>query len=70
MVVRMRHTRATTGDRRSHHALKDVRLSECSNCKEKHVRHRACPACGIYRGKTVIDVVAKAAKKAAKAKAK
>jgi len=63
----MRHTRATTGDRRSHHALKGPRLSKCTNCGAAHLRHAACLGCGKYRGKMVIDVVAKQAKKEKKA---
>ncbi|MDQ5957721.1 MAG: large subunit ribosomal protein [Patescibacteria group bacterium] len=70
MSVRMRHTRAHTGNRRSHHALTAVRLSKCVKCGELHLRHRACLSCGSYRGKEVVDVVAKAEKKAKKAKAK
>jgi len=65
----MRHTRATTGDRRSHHALKGPRLSKCVKCGEPHLRHRACLACGTYKGKEVVDVLAKAGKKEKKAKA-
>ncbi|MBI2482207.1 MAG: 50S ribosomal protein L32 [Candidatus Vogelbacteria bacterium] len=68
MVVRMRHTRAHTGNRRSHHALVGARLSKCVSCGASHLRHRACLACGNYRGKLVIDVVAQAAKKQAKQK--
>lgn len=66
MSVRMRHTRAHTGNRRSHHGLTAPRLSKCTNCSASHLRHRACSNCGMYRGKQVIDVVAKAEKKAAK----
>ena len=66
MVVRMRHTRAHTGNRRSHHALTGPRLSACSNCATPHLRHRVCPNCGQYRGKMMIDTVALAQKKAAK----
>lgn len=66
MVVRMRHTRAHTGNRRSHHALTGPRLSVCANCGANHLRHRACANCGHYRAKMVIDTVALAEKKAAK----
>jgi large subunit ribosomal protein L32 len=55
MTVRMRHTVGHTGNRRSHHALKEPRLSTCASCGSKHIRHQACPVCGIYRGRTVVD---------------
>jgi large subunit ribosomal protein L32 len=56
MTVRMRHTKGHTGNRRSHHALSGPRLSTCVSCGGKHVRHRACQTCGLYRGRTVINV--------------
>ena len=68
MVVRMRATRAHTGNRRSHHALDAVRLSVCSNCKSKHIRHTACSTCGHYRGKMIIDMKSKVDRKAKKSK--
>lgn len=69
MVVRMRSTSSHTGHRRSHHAMEAVRLSKCKDCGAPHVRHQACPTCGKYRGKVVIDVHAALAKKKTKAEA-
>lgn len=61
MSVRMRVNRSHTGNRRSHHALKEPRLSKCSNCGAQHLRHRMCPECGGYRGREVVDVAGKTA---------
>lgn len=70
MVNRMRATRAHRDNRRSHHALDDVRLSKCSNCSAMHLRHTLCTTCGFYRGKKILDMTALVAKKAAKTKAR
>ena len=64
----MRHTRAHTANRRSHHALKGGKFSPCPDCGAMRMPHRVCYACGKYRGRQVIDVMKKVNKKAAKAK--
>lgn len=70
MVNRMRSNRSHTGNRRSHHALDDVRLSKCSNCASMHIRHTMCEKCGTYRGKKIMDMTALVVKKAEKSKKK
>ena len=65
MVVRMRHTRAHTANRRSHHALKAQVLANCE-CGSPRVSHRACASCGRYRGRVIVDIAAKAQAKAQK----
>lgn len=70
MVVRMRHTRSHTKNRRSHHALKAPMLVACSNCGEKHRPHHMCQACGFYNGRMVIDMKAKTEKREARMSAK
>ena len=59
MVIRMRHTRAHTANRRSHHALKAPTLAVCSNCSAKHRPHHMCLECGHYKGRMVVDMAAK-----------
>lgn len=56
MVIRMRHTRAHTKNRRSHHALKAPALAVCSNCKAPHRPHHMCLECGFYKGRQVLDL--------------
>jgi large subunit ribosomal protein L32 len=70
MVVRMRATRSHRNNRRSHHALSAARVSKCVNCGALHKRHAICMNCGTYRGRKVIDLAAKVAKKTAKAASK
>ncbi len=59
MVVRMRHTRSHTANRRSHHALEATALSVCKNCGAKHRPHHMCLECGHYKGRMVVDMSAK-----------
>lgn len=70
MSVRMRHTKGHTGNRRSHHALKEPRLAKCTNCQTMHVLHTVCEQCGTYRGRKVVDVEANLAKKMERRKQK
>lgn len=70
MSVRMRVNRGATGNRRSGHGLEEPRVSTCSHCGATHLRHHMCSQCGHYRGRLIIDVAAKAEKKAEKQEAK
>ena len=70
MVVRMRHTKSHTKNRRSHHALESTSFSKCENCVALKRRHTVCGSCGFYRGKKVLDLIKKTEKKQKKAKAK
>ncbi len=62
----MRHTRAHTRNRRSHHALKANSIVTDSETKTQHLRHRVCLETGMYRGRQVLDVTKKAVKNAKK----
>jgi large subunit ribosomal protein L32 len=70
MVIRMRHTRSHTANRRSHHALEAINVTKDSKTGATHLRHRADLKTGLYRGKKILDVVKKVEKKQAKNKAK
>lgn len=63
MSSRMRVTKGHSRNRRAHHSIDAPRLSACSNCGAYHLRHRACQACGFYKGSPVLQ---KAAPKPAK----
>jgi len=70
MVVRMRHTRAHTANRRSHHALKSVPLALCKECGSPKMPHAICEVCGKYKGREVLDVHSALARKERRAKEK
>ncbi len=57
----MRRNRSQTAKRRSHHAIKSGQLATCE-CGAPKQPHRACPSCGKYNGRVVIDVVARTAR--------
>lgn len=50
-----RHSTRRTGNRRAHDFLTSSSLSECPNCHEKKLPHHACPKCGTYKGRQVLD---------------
>jgi len=54
MVVRMRHTRGHSANRRSHHALKNRALTVSAE-GTVHPRHRVVLEGGTYRGRTLIN---------------
>ncbi len=66
----MRHTRAHTANRRSHHALKNPTLAVCSNCGSQHRPHHMCLECGFYKGRQVMDLKGQKEKREARMQAK
>ncbi len=70
MTVRMRHTRAHTKNRRSHHAIETNPLAVCEKCNAPKVNHRICTTCGTYKGKVVLDKASKLEAKVKKTQGK
>jgi large subunit ribosomal protein L32 len=54
--------------RRSHLALKALKLADCSQCKKKILPHLVCKHCGYYKGSEAVNVLAKELKKQERAK--
>ena len=54
--------------RRSHLALRARNLVACLQCKKMIRSHTVCRYCGSYKGREVINVLAKQLKKAEKRK--
>ncbi|HUU39114.1 MAG TPA: 50S ribosomal protein L32 [Candidatus Desulfaltia sp.] len=50
-----RHSHSRKGKRRAHDALTLPAFSVCLNCGTPKLPHRACPECGFYRGRQVIE---------------
>jgi large subunit ribosomal protein L32 len=51
-----RHSQRRTATRRAHDGLSKLSLSECPNCHEQKLPHRACAKCVYYKGREVVEV--------------
>jgi len=69
-VPRHSHTRSKVGKTRMHKYIHRVSLSVCPKCKKTILPHTACKNCGFYKGKEVLNVMAKLTKKERKNKEK
>ena len=67
MSIRMRHTRGHTGNRRSHHALKNRVVVADKASGALRLPHRLDETTGMYRGRLIIEKKVKQEKSKAKA---
>ena len=51
---RVSHSRQ--GNRRAHHKIQIPQLTTCKQCGRARLAHNACPNCGTYRGRQVLEV--------------
>lgn len=63
-------SRARRHKRRNQLKIKTGLLRACAQCQKKIRPHHACPYCGYYKGRVVLDFAAKKAKKDKKDKEK
>lgn len=54
-VPKRRVSKTRRDKRRTHWKLSAPGFSRCPKCHEVKVPHRVCPACGFYKGKTVVS---------------
>ena len=69
-VPKKRTSKTKRNMRRSHHGAVRLHLSKCTKCKQAVPPHQTCANCGTYKGKEVVDVLAKLEKKERKQKEK
>jgi large subunit ribosomal protein L32 len=69
-VPKQRHTKSRRNKRRSHLALEPEAFSICPKCGSPLLPYHMCPNCGYYKGREVINVLAKLEKKERKQKEK
>lgn len=62
-VQKKRISKRRTRIRRSHHALQKPTIATCQKCHSPLQPHRACPSCGHYNGRDVLQLQAKVERK-------
>lgn len=55
-VPKRKTSHSKKNKRRAHDALVVPSTVPCPECSEQMLRHRACPHCGLYRGRQVVEV--------------
>lgn len=65
-VPKQKRSRKRRGDKRKNLVLRERSFVVCSNCSAQILPHRACPFCGYYKGRSVIAIKEKGAKKGKK----
>ena len=52
-----KHSKSRTRKRRAqyYNRLDAPQMMECPNCSSMKAMHRACPSCGHYRGREVVE---------------
>ncbi|MEM1115060.1 MAG: 50S ribosomal protein L32 [Bacteroidota bacterium] len=51
-----KHSKARTAKRRAQYKIKSLpQTHECTHCGTTKLMHRACPTCGYYRGRAVVE---------------
>ena len=54
-VPKRKKSKSKRDKRRTHQKTDAPNLSSCPECGEAKLPHRACPSCGSYKGRTVIE---------------
>lgn len=71
MVVRRgKHTKTKQRTKRAHWKLEELGVAKCAHCGVASFPHQVCLNCGYYKGRKVVDVLAKLEKKERKLKEK
>ena len=60
-VPKKKISRSRQGNRRQHHKIKIPQLKICPQCRQARLSHHACPNCGTYKGRQVLQIKDKTA---------
>jgi large subunit ribosomal protein L32 len=55
-VPKRKMSRSNTRSRRAQWKTTAASLVACDRCREPKLPHIACPSCGTYNGRTILDV--------------
>ncbi len=55
-VPKRKMSRSNTRSRRAQWKTTAAKLTACPRCREMKLPHTACPTCGTYNGRTILDV--------------
>lgn len=55
-VPKRRKSKSKRDMRKAHDKRPGVNVSTCPECAEPKLHHRACPSCGTYKSRTVVEV--------------
>ena len=54
-VPKRKKSKSKRDKRRTHQKTAAPNLSKCPECGEATLPHHACPSCGYYRGRKVVE---------------
>jgi large subunit ribosomal protein L32 len=55
-VPKRKKSKSKRNKRRTHQKVAVPNLTSCPQCGEARLPHHACPSCGTYKGRTVIEI--------------
>ena len=55
-VPKRKKSKSKRDKRRTHQKIAGPSVATCPQCGESKLPHHACPGCGSYKGKTVIEI--------------
>ena len=55
-VPKRKTSKARRDKRRANHGVETPALAKCPQCNEMRLSHRACPNCGYYKGRLVLEL--------------
>ncbi len=55
-VPKRKKSKSKRNKRRTHQKVAVPNLTRCPQCGEARLPHHACPSCGTYKGRTVIEI--------------